>query len=141
MYCFLVQRYVEQADVLRVLETYFRLAAELGVGPLVDVPHIEAYPYWYITANEGDFALMLTVDTSAVHEEALACFLARTLQTKVVISDDSSNPYTWVLMDERGAAQPLWEKPVDREDFFFEVDERYRHLLAPCPPTQPIEGK
>ena len=133
--CFLLQRYVERAYLLMVLETYFRLVGKLGSESLVEDED------FFLTAYEGDFALMVTVyRCSTADEEALARFLARTLHTKVVISDDDVNPYTWVLVDESGIAQPFWEDPVDRECFFV-VAERYRHLLVPCPTAQPTEGK
>lgn len=134
---FLLQRCCPPAQVRLALETYFRRVGQRGPEPLVKHVDFDA------VACKGDVAWKVSVYYHEAHEEALARFLARTLHTKVVISDDSSNPYTWVLVDEQGVVQPLLEKPVEREgeDYFFAVDERYRHLLAPCPAAQPTEGK
>jgi hypothetical protein len=131
----LLQRAVERAPLWLVLETYFRLVGERGPTPLVEGEYEDVF----LRAYEGDFALMVEVNQSEAHEEALARFVARALRTKVVISDDSNNPFTWVLIDERGLAQPLWQEPVDQE-CFFAVHEQYRHLLAPCLPAQQPES-
>ena len=123
---FILQRCPEQAHVFMVLETYFQLAGLRGSEPFAEQIDFDMVAY------EGDFALKVSVYKDAAHEEALARFLACTLHTKVIISDDSVNPYTWVLVDERGVAQPIQEEPVEELGFFI-VDERHRHLLAPCP--------
>ena len=122
---FLLQRCCEWTQVQMVLETYFRLVDKLGPEPFVEHEDFSRVIF------EGDFAWKVSVYKDEAHEEALARFLARTLRTKVVISDAAVNPYAWVLVDEQGVAQPVHEEPGHPQGFFV-VAQTHRHLLAPC---------
>ena len=134
---FLLQRCCPPAQIQLELETYFRLVGYLGPEPFVEHEDFDT------VAFAGDFAWKVSVYRDEAHEEALARFLARTLHTTVVIADDALNPYTWVLVDQQGVAQPVHEEPGHPQGFFV-VDKKHRHLLAPGPaalssePSSPI---
>ncbi|WP_022821640.1 hypothetical protein [Hymenobacter norwichensis] len=86
--------------------------------------------HYHLVAYAGDVSWLLSVYEDAADELALARFLAHTLQTKVIISDRSINPYTWVLLDEAGREQPIWQDSLAEQERSFLVDHRHKYLLT-----------
>lgn len=122
---FLLQHDAEPEKIQLALATFYQLKEGLAIEPWVEQEN------YHTAALTGDVALLLSVYKDPKDEMALARFLAQTLHTKVIIGDESLNPYSWVLIDEKGRAQPIYQDSMDeQEDGSFVVDSRYKYLLT-----------
>ncbi|MBG8555046.1 hypothetical protein [Hymenobacter guriensis] len=122
---FLLQHAVEPERIQVALATFYREREALEQEPWTGQ---QAYHTDPLT---GDFALRITVYRSATVEPELAVYLARKLHTKVIISDESLYPFSWLLIDETGEQHAIYEDVGDEEPGHFTVDSRHRYLLTP----------
>jgi hypothetical protein len=119
----LLQHPAEPARIQEALTTFYHLQGKPMLEPWLVEKNYHTAPF------TGDVTLLLSVDEDVADERALAQFLARFLPTKVIISDDSLNPYTWVLVDEEGEEHAIYQEPKEELEGCFIVDSRYKYLL------------
>jgi hypothetical protein len=67
---------------------------------------------------QGDFKLELCLYTKILFSlEEFALSVCKTFKTQVLISDNSSNPYTWILLNETGKVGIV--EQISRDDDLF----------------------
>jgi hypothetical protein len=116
----LLQQAAEPARIQEALTTFYQCQGEPVLEPWLVEKNYHTAPL------TGDVTLLLAVYKDVADERALAHFLVRFLPTKVIISDDSLNPYTWVLVAEAGKEHAIYQEP---QEGCFLVDTRHKHLL------------
>jgi hypothetical protein len=119
----LLQHTAEPAQIQEALTTFYQLQGK----PVLESWIVEKN--YHTAALTGDVTLLLSVYKDVEDERALAHFLVRFLTTKVIISDDSLNPYSWVLVDEKEEEHAIYQKPRERPEDCFIVDSRHKYLL------------
>ncbi len=74
----------------------------------------------YNLEGKGNFKLMLNIyakENNAL-ELKIGILLAKTLNTIIVISDDSINPYSWIMINSNGNITKCYQNTVIENDFF-----------------------
>ncbi|UOR04706.1 hypothetical protein MUN82_17370 [Hymenobacter aerilatus] len=120
---FLLQRNANPEEIRSALAAFYHAKRRLDLESWVENEN------YHTIALTGDVALLLSVYDNSNDELALARYLAHTLRMKLIISDYSINPYTWILIDEEGKQHPIYQDTAEQPENTFVVDSRHKHLL------------
>ena len=78
------------------------------------------------SALKGDVCVQLSIYSKVTYDtKKLVVAICKFFKTEVVISDDSDNPYSWILVSENGDEKKIYEK-VDKPDedtFLIKTDD------------------
>lgn len=120
MYGIIIKDFVEENDMKNALHDFFKeLPVSIAYFDIEKNSQNEDLKFEY-NPMQGDFAFELCLYTSISFSiEELSLSICRAFKTQAVISDDSVNPYTWILLNESGKIGVV--EQVVREDDLFQI--------------------
>jgi len=118
---FLLQKAIKEEVIYRTVSEFYNKGSE---GYSKYDPDINLFNLHH----GSDFPLRVSVYEQDEPYVNLAIYLAKHLLTNVIISNDSLNPFEWLLVDTSGELKIVYEKPIDISGYF-ELSDEYKHLL------------
>ena len=122
MYSFIIKNYIKDEDIRHWLLSFLDpLPVSVAVFSYEHKQQeellFESYPM------TGNYCMQLHIYTTLVFDEKkLATAICRFFKTKTIISDDSLNPYSWILINGDGEEKTVYQK-VDTDDDVFIIKE------------------
>jgi hypothetical protein len=109
---------IREEDLLSSLNVFFSKNG-LSVALLdIEKQHQSADVLLEVNPLKGDFSFELSLYENVPYSILdLSVFICRQFKTEVLISDDDINPYTWILINEKGRVGPISQIP-NEDDLF-----------------------
>lgn len=118
MYSLIIRDCIKDEDMLQGLSSFFK---DLNVSVAqfdVDKDQSEDILFESIAMN-GNFCVQLSIYTHFIFDEKkLAVAICQFFKTEVLLSDDSVNPYSWILVKENGEEKTVYQKVDDDDELF-----------------------
>ena len=116
----IVKDFIKENELKDCLIAFFK-GSSISYFNLVKGDQSEDVLFEYILL-QGDFKFELCLYTDIVFSiEDLSVFICKHFTTEVLISDNSINPYSWILIANTGRVGKV--KQVVREDDFFLIEK------------------
>ena len=120
MQSIIVKDFIKENELKDCLSAFFKVSSISYFDSVKGVQN-EDILFEYIFL-QGDFKLELCLYTDIVFSiEDLSLFICKHFKTEVLISDNSINPYSWILIAKTGRVGKV--NQVVREDDFFLIEK------------------
>ncbi|WP_276480272.1 hypothetical protein [Paraflavitalea pollutisoli] len=120
MHNVIIKDFIEVKEMMSILVDFFNVNLNSIAYFDVEIGSQNEGILFEYNKLEGDFSFELWVYTKLVYSiEELSMVICKKFNTQTLISDNSDNPYIWVLYNESGKIGTV--KQVAREDDIFQI--------------------
>lgn len=119
MYNFIIRKCISNDLILKCLEDYFR-HENIPVRAFDADKNQRDNVLFDSTSIKGDFCVQLWLYTVMIFNvKILAVHICNFLKTEVLISDESANPFSWILITEEGEERVVYQRTDDTDADLF----------------------
>lgn len=123
MFNLIIKDCISNESILRCLEEYFK-NQNILVAPFDTSKDQHDYILFECMLIKGDFCLQLWLYTKIMYDpKKLAIHICNFEKTKVLLSDESVNPFSWILITSKGEEQVVSQKIDDNDEDLFLIEE------------------
>jgi len=119
MNCIFIKNCIGEEGIRECLADFFRGQAST-IKALDYNKKQDADVFFEANPMKGDYCVNLSIYSEIrTTDKALAVAFCRFFKTEVIISDESLNPYSWILVNSEGEERQVYEDTGDHEEDVF----------------------